>query len=696
MECRILESISDIIGEKSYLGLPAYIDRVLVLDDSRRRAIDDALRAILSGKNVLIVGDPGVGKSTILYAIWRELRKKGIKTCYVPIGSNALPDFNGVILLDDLTGNYRQIISQIPTLRRGIILATARIGEIDVVRNNLRHSLIGLEDAFFVIKIKPFSEPKAIESIVIKHLSENGIRLEDGEEVLNIIVEKSEGYPIFIYLLVNEAKNRGISRITKDYVETIPKGITRYVETILTRIIRGIPQYHSDRAAQDLSLLIAIYLASKYVVGPIHIDFLRELYVVAYARLTGTKTEKIPESIRIRNPISDFAKHLIRVGKYLYMFPHQIWRSVIENPSGQILSVDIQRLRSVIPEEEMEEMFVRAYNTAYLNYVRPSNDDVRIDEYASQKILIHEKILRIKEKPKIRTYPVAAIEETTGKLLPEKKIAYEERGRPPYQAIELDFVADYADIENNMVVFASRTGRIILGFPRGKILVTPHKIGGLRLWKNMIIYYYWDSVYVLDPKTSQHLLQSRFPSPIRKIIRIWKKLFILTAKNNLYELSKKPRCELRGIIDASSIIFRHREYLLVLTNRGLMMLNEKLMQIGSTIHVQGALPTKTIDPQVIAVYTANGLQVYSPDGSIILREPTEGLSRFYVVGSYVIFAETGENTAKLVIIDIYNQRKIVLPVSEENILTVGILDGKLVMVTPTHVIFLNQITAPGK
>ena len=392
--CVPIDTVEDLVGEKSYLGLPAYIDRVIVLDNDRKNVIRRTIEALLSGRNVLIVGEPGVGKTTILYVVWKELRGRGIKTCFVPIGASILPDFDGIVFMDDLTGNYEQLISQIPTLRRGVILATARIGELHRVREILRRSLRELDDIFLVVEVRPFRSRDDLRELTLKHLDENGLKLEDGDAVLEAIIEKSEGYPIFIFLLVNEAKNRGLSRITMDYVRTIPKGITKYVETILTRIIRGVPQYHHDRNTQDLSLLLAIYLASKYIIGPMHIDLLRELYIVSYARLAGIKPEKVPESLRIRNPMSDFVKHLVRVGRYLYTFPHRVWSFVIENPRGQILGVDIQRLKSVIPEEEMEDMFVEAYNTAYSHYVRPSKDSTRIEEFMAQRILVARGYIR--------------------------------------------------------------------------------------------------------------------------------------------------------------------------------------------------------------------------------------------------------------------------------------------------------------
>ena len=55
--------------------LPRYIDNVLTIDETRRKALETALKHAKNSENVVIIGDPGVGKTVLLYALWRELEK---------------------------------------------------------------------------------------------------------------------------------------------------------------------------------------------------------------------------------------------------------------------------------------------------------------------------------------------------------------------------------------------------------------------------------------------------------------------------------------------------------------------------------------------------------------------------------------------------------------------------------------------
>jgi len=180
------------------------------------------------------------------------------------------------------------------------------------------------------------------------------------------------------------------------------------------------------------------------------------------------------------------------------------------------------------------------------------------------------------------------------------------------------------------------------------------------------------------------VMQHRFPSPIRKLLVVWGRLFVLTTENDLYEVcGSKIKRILKQVIDISSVIFQHREYMLVLSARGIEILNDRFMRIGPTISVDGTLPSKTIGAQVIAVYTAEGIEVFSPDGSKIIRMPVEGIARFYVIGDNIVYSEAEKK--QITIVNITQRKQITLPISDE-VIAVGTLGGKLAVVTQTELV----------
>lgn len=113
-------------------GLPAHLPGALVVDDRMRSAIDRALNLALSGKPVALLGEPGVGKTTTLYALWLQASSRSDLDAARLLNSGPYPgehaDLGVLLLYDDLPRNPERA-RELATSGVGMVVATTRTAE---------------------------------------------------------------------------------------------------------------------------------------------------------------------------------------------------------------------------------------------------------------------------------------------------------------------------------------------------------------------------------------------------------------------------------------------------------------------------------------------------------------------------------------------------------------------------------------
>ncbi|MGY5855778.1 MAG: hypothetical protein RTS72_04210 [Candidatus Thorarchaeota archaeon] len=212
--------------------LPSYLDDVLVIEEARKAVIDAAVKYAREGENVVILGAPGSGKTTAMYAIWKELDVDNDTALVWDTKDVARTHENdGVILFNDDLPETRELAKAIVERDVKGVVTTAR--EQDWSRLPL-----DLRSKFNPINLPNISD-EVMTEIATNHLDTQGIKYE--KKVLPSIVESAQGSPIYVRYLAeeicSEIKAGVISKLTVNRIKTAPKGMTDYVAGILARIL---------------------------------------------------------------------------------------------------------------------------------------------------------------------------------------------------------------------------------------------------------------------------------------------------------------------------------------------------------------------------------------------------------------------------------------------------------------------------
>ncbi|MGY5865859.1 MAG: hypothetical protein RTV41_14745 [Candidatus Thorarchaeota archaeon] len=212
--------------------LPTYLDEVLVIEEARKQVIDAAVKYAKEGENVVILGAPGSGKTTAMYAIWKELDEDTDTALVWDTKDVARTHENdGVILFSDDIPESRELAKAIVERDVSGVVTTAR-------EQDWSRLPIDLRSKFTPINLPNISD-EVMTDIAKKHLASQGITYE--KKVLPTIVDSAQGSPIYVRYLVeeigSEIKSGVISKLTGTRLKTAPKGMTDYVAGILARIL---------------------------------------------------------------------------------------------------------------------------------------------------------------------------------------------------------------------------------------------------------------------------------------------------------------------------------------------------------------------------------------------------------------------------------------------------------------------------
>ncbi|MGQ4892911.1 MAG: hypothetical protein ACP6IP_10595 [Candidatus Njordarchaeia archaeon] len=364
-----VNSLTELLGDDGLLRLPPYLPESFVLDDRRREAIDVAVRALNEGKNVLISGSPGTGKTALMFMIIRELSKfRGVGYIKEGVSSIGVEHFKqGLVLFyDDLPRMRKEALNSIArNMVRGI-LATARSEEIALVK---RIRGLDLHDYFEVIDLPPLSDDM-IRLMLNRYIEAESIKVVD-DDAIDLIVKKAQGLPVYVWQVVRELKIKKRD-LTVDFAKTIPSGMLDYIDNILWRVLGG--------KNERYEVLITLLTMTDFAKYSVHQDLYNYIYLVTKERRLGRRVGI--EEIMFDETLGDISRYLAREGStFSFRLPHDSWADVLKGKSNGPMSSEISRINILYNPEKRRELILRAAKRAWHEAVKNADDPFRVDTF---------------------------------------------------------------------------------------------------------------------------------------------------------------------------------------------------------------------------------------------------------------------------------------------------------------------------
>ncbi|MGQ4892408.1 MAG: hypothetical protein ACP6IP_07970 [Candidatus Njordarchaeia archaeon] len=371
--------------------VPRTILEDYILDDTRKEALKLCFTALNNGKNIIITGDLGVGKTSFLIYLLNELILKGFRIGLLLFGTPTLGrehEEKGIILVADDLDEYginilkaiekmgvRGIVSTID--KRALLNLVSEIGD-----NWLRN--------FEIVELEPF-ESKNIKKLIENFSSRYNIRIDEG--AIRAVEEKSNGNPLYIQQLFNRTKKKKINLLEQDIVEEFPSSITALTEK---EIYDYINEYYGDE--KKLTILMMLIL-SDIGEGYLHKDILLALYKILMQEVMGKDIDIMDMLLNIR--LEKKFPFLVSILKYYLGLPHDSWREALKESK----KTDITIVNLKYPKETRFNLLMQAISLArdkIIDVIREEKDRLEALEKNIKRLIMEKEETEIKSKAIIK------------------------------------------------------------------------------------------------------------------------------------------------------------------------------------------------------------------------------------------------------------------------------------------------------
>jgi hypothetical protein len=290
-------------------------DRILVESEYLRTVAGEVIAKAHDKRLVFIVGEAGIGKSKLLYLIWKKLKERKEEVAYL-LNLRETPLYHGVLFYDDFKTNYFDPL-MFPALTTRKLVITIRDFEYEKLRS--KSEFKKLEDSGAVLHV--YLNKEALEREFLVKLAEKYLEaheLKVSEEVVDKIVAKSERLPIYITTLIEHCASTGIK--IEEFIERVPSGIFKLIGEILYSTFYTPPTEKREAEIEVWALSTLAALADWE--GLMHEKHLEALKTELRSRL-----RKLDDSVRFYD-LSNYKYLLKKVGSF-YWFKHWTWSSVL-------------------------------------------------------------------------------------------------------------------------------------------------------------------------------------------------------------------------------------------------------------------------------------------------------------------------------------------------------------------------------
>jgi hypothetical protein len=325
------------------------------LDDERASHI----LKVLGSKpedNYVIIGEPGVGKTTLLFEIFDSFMDK------VPTGiltttemTDAHLEFGMRLFYDDIPENIEIVQGIIENDTKGLVV-TAREADWDKLPEEFQKKFNRLTVPLFSdANVSRLCE-RMFDFSNIKH---NPASIEE-------LTNYAQGSPIFVWLMIKEMQYNGTSVLTKNFVkDNSRKGMENYVALILQRLLKDGPNYKPGGLH---SLACMIFLS----------DYMRdrrcnEMLYRSFADEIESEFEEMFDDKQNHNTFNQMIVYLSGEGTTIG-FPHDSWADVLQGTGrNNPLRADIQTIKLKFADKKYEDVYKKqavtgAWETAVSRY----------------------------------------------------------------------------------------------------------------------------------------------------------------------------------------------------------------------------------------------------------------------------------------------------------------------------------------
>jgi len=326
--------------------------------DSFRQQIVERITNSTPDKNFVIIGEPGVGKTVMLFEVFDRLMNKA------PVGilstdtiAKAHEMFGVRVFYDDIPENQKLVDALTENDIQGVIVSSREA--------DWKALPTEMQAKFDRLTVPLFSELD-MKAMIKKMMTFQSIGYND--DSVDILAEYAEGSPIYVWSMVREMMHRSVKTLTKEYIqENSVKGMINYVAQLLQRLLKDGEEYRKG----GLHALASLIFLSDHMEERYCNDYFFDAYVEVLSKHTE---EKLDDKM---NPKTlNLVLAYLPINESVIRFPHDTWPDVLQgwgdmNPfSTELRMINRAFADSGTFQDLKKEVVADVWNSTYERYKR--------------------------------------------------------------------------------------------------------------------------------------------------------------------------------------------------------------------------------------------------------------------------------------------------------------------------------------